>query len=226
MNEQALHTDPISIGLIEDNQLMRMCIEEFVSFHHDMTLLFSCSSMESWQDYYAVNQTCPSFLLLDLGLPGIAGFDAIFLLKEKYPLSQLLIISGESSGEKVWQAIAGGAIAYLPKPFSPKDLMQQFSLLKMGKTGLLPNANNKLDYGLKSIQSGSLETMRSLLTKKENEILEALLSGLDIAGMMKHFGITRQAATELTGKIYAKAAPDQKALLINRVLLSRKCNTV
>ena len=218
-----MRTDHISIGLIEDNQLMRMCIEEFVSFHQDLTLLFSFNSMESWLTHYAMDQSVPAFLLLDLGLPGIAGFDAIMLLKEKYPSSQLLIISGESSGEKVWQAIAGGAIGYLPKPFSPKELIQQINLLKMGKTGLLPNANNKLDYGLKSIQAGSLENLLPLLAKKEKEVLQVLLEGMDIKDIMQQLHLTLQQATELVGKIYAKAASDQKSMLINRVLHSRKC---
>lgn len=217
-----MQTDYTTIGLIEDNQLMRMCIEEFVNFRQDLSLLFSCNSIESWLSHYDTDQTNPSFLLLDLGLPGIGGFDAILLLKGRYPLSQLLIISGESSGEKVWRAIVCGAIGYLPKPFSPKELLQQISFLKMGNTGLLPNSNNKLDYGLTGLHKHPPENLSLVLTKKENQILEALLGGLDITGIGNQLGLTLQEAGELAGNIFEKAASEYRPVLINRVLQSRQ----
>lgn len=214
--------NPNTIGLIEDNQLMRMCIEEFAASDPELQLLFSCNSMEEWQAHFASDTRTPMLLLVDLGLPGISGVQVIDRLLEKYPDTNLMIISGESAGETVWEAIAIGAIGYLMKPFSPKEIRQQIQLLKEGQLTLLPRVADKLHHGLHSIPGSSFKELYAVLDTKEQKLLGALLKGMTSKQVSKQLHLSAEKISEMVRKIYDKAGYDQKSMLISEVLLARQ----
>lgn len=122
----------ITVGIIEDNQALRTGIEEFVSQNDSMRILFSCNSVEKWLMHYDHDTEGPYVLFLDIGLPGISGLKAISVIKNKYPDTKLVVITGDSSKESVWEAITSGADGYLLKPFSLKEISQQIDIIQNG----------------------------------------------------------------------------------------------
>ncbi len=62
----------------------------------------------------------PALALIDLGLPGMTGSDLASQLQARFPHLPLLITSGEAYGAQE----AVGPIRFLPKPFSPDQLVR------------------------------------------------------------------------------------------------------
>ena len=62
-------------------------------------------------------------VLLDLSMPGMPGRQALALLKECDPKVRVVLWSGFADGEAADSAVEMGALAFLPKPFTMKQLI-------------------------------------------------------------------------------------------------------
>jgi DNA-binding NtrC family response regulator len=62
-------------------------------------------------------------VLLDLRMPGMDGMSVLRTIKEKWPESEVIIITGYPSVETAKEAIRIGAYDYLAKPVGPDDVI-------------------------------------------------------------------------------------------------------
>jgi DNA-binding NtrC family response regulator len=62
-------------------------------------------------------------VLLDLRMPGAHGLDVLKTIKERWPASEVVVITGYPTFESARIALRLGACDYLAKPAEPDDLM-------------------------------------------------------------------------------------------------------
>ncbi len=72
----------------------------------------------------------PDLVTLDLGLPGLGGFEVLRFIREssQYANTRILVISGKGLAE-INMALKSGADDFLAKPFSMEDLKQKLQML-------------------------------------------------------------------------------------------------
>ncbi|MBI5372626.1 MAG: response regulator [Sphingobacteriales bacterium] len=74
----------ISLSIIEDNKVIRDNVSKFISFHEEFEIAAVHGTADSFLASLVIS---PSFrcdiLLLDIGLPGTSGIDAIPRILEK-----------------------------------------------------------------------------------------------------------------------------------------------
>jgi two-component system response regulator AtoC len=63
-------------------------------------------------------------IMLDLRMPGTDGMSVLRTIKEKWPESEVVIITGYPSVDTAKEAIRLGACDYLAKPVSPDDVIR------------------------------------------------------------------------------------------------------
>jgi DNA-binding response OmpR family regulator len=61
-------------------------------------------------------------VLLDLRIPGVQGLELLAAIRHNQPQARVIIITGYASIETAKEAARMGAMAYLPKPFTPKEI--------------------------------------------------------------------------------------------------------
>lgn len=66
-------------------------------------------------------------VITDLKMPGISGMDALKKIKEDSPDIGIIMITGYSTAETAVEAMKLGAFDYLPKPFTPDELISVVS---------------------------------------------------------------------------------------------------
>ncbi len=66
----------------------------------------------------------PGCLVLDVFLPGLSGLDAQKVLKDAYSHLPIVFMSGRGSIPMSVEAMKGGAVDFLQKPFSGDDLRE------------------------------------------------------------------------------------------------------
>jgi len=66
-------------------------------------------------------------VITDLKMPGISGMDALKKIKADSPDVGVLMITGYSTAETAVEAMKLGAFDYLPKPFTPDELIDVVS---------------------------------------------------------------------------------------------------
>jgi DNA-binding NtrC family response regulator len=62
-------------------------------------------------------------VLLDLRMPGLDGMTVLKTIKEKWPDSEVVVITGYPTLESAKEAIRLGAYGYLAKPVGPDDVI-------------------------------------------------------------------------------------------------------
>lgn len=77
------------------------------------------------------------FVLLDVRLPGINGVDAFLEMKKIRPAAQVMMMTGYSVEQLVAQAIEGGALGVLYKPFAAMQVLEVLTQVKPRGTVLV-----------------------------------------------------------------------------------------
>ena len=61
-------------------------------------------------------------ILLDLKIPGVKGLELLETIRDQRPEAKVIIITGYASIVTAVEAARMGAVDYLPKPFTPKEV--------------------------------------------------------------------------------------------------------
>jgi len=71
----------------------------------------------------AMEQRPFDVILLDLRMPGMDGMSVLKTIKERWPDSEVVVITGYASVETVKEAVELGAYDYLSKPVAPDEVI-------------------------------------------------------------------------------------------------------
>jgi signal transduction histidine kinase/ActR/RegA family two-component response regulator len=80
-----------------------------------------------------ISRFAPEVALIDIGLPGMDGYELARRARALYPRVQLVAITGYGQAEDREKARAAGFAAHLVKPFSYEELMRLLARLDQGK---------------------------------------------------------------------------------------------
>jgi signal transduction histidine kinase/DNA-binding response OmpR family regulator len=134
----------------------------------------------------------PSLILCDVNIPGTSGFDLTQTLKENFDTSHIpiIIISGESSDEKLLMGAHCGADEYITKPFNLSYLLTRIEKLILDRKKL----RDRFERDAK-IQSGLNENIsrEMVFINKVQDIIKQNLSNpnLNVDFLVNKFGISR-----------------------------------
>lgn len=125
----------------------------------------------------AVAELAPDLVVLDVMLPRLGGFDVLRRLRER---SALPVVMLSARGEEVDRVVGLelGADDYLPKPFSPRELVARIrAVLRRGRAGAtdaehLVAGDLEIDLGARTVRRAG-EMIE--LTSTELSILEHLV---------------------------------------------------
>jgi DNA-binding NarL/FixJ family response regulator len=105
----------------------------------------------------------PDVVLLDLGLPDESGVTMISRLAEKSPRSRVVVITASENIEVLSSAMAAGAVGYLTKRTTPRQLCDAVVTVHGGGT--------VVDAGLAAVT-------RPALTERERRVVQLVAEGL------------------------------------------------
>jgi two-component system chemotaxis response regulator CheY len=71
-----------------------------------------------------VDSTRPDLVCLDVLMPGLDGLSALKTIREKYPETRVILVTGQSTSEVVSEALKHGASGFVVKPFNANQLLR------------------------------------------------------------------------------------------------------
>ena len=124
-------------------------------------------------------------VLLDLKMPGTDGLEALAALRNAFPSSLLVVLSGEDDPRTVRNAIESGAMGYIPKSSTPEVMVQALKLVLANGTYLPPkilasaittnDGRGSISDGANSIIEGlsprQIEVFRCVVRGKSNKVI-------------------------------------------------------
>jgi DNA-binding NarL/FixJ family response regulator len=142
-------------------------------------------------------------VLLDLGLPGCAGLEALIRFRKTLPRARIAIISATEDHDSVRAALDAGAVGYVPKTSSPKVLADALKLIVHGGTYIPPQAGEGEAPPKKEPKLSDFG-----ITDRQADVLRLVIKGLTNAEFARELSIA-----ENTVKQHAHAA--YRALGVN-----------
>ena len=120
---------PVSLEVVEDAvQHDILVIEDEVAVNNNIRKILAKKGYQVDQAVtkeealQKIDQKAYRLVLLDLKIPGVRGLELLRVIREKRPESMVVIITGYASIETAKETARLGAVAYLPKPFTPNEV--------------------------------------------------------------------------------------------------------
>jgi len=113
--------DPARILLADDHPLVARALSGLFSREDDLEVVGHVTDLA--QLWNTIGETEPDVLILDLGMPGGSGMDALRRLRKRHTGVRVLVLSGLPEEEFVARVIEAGASGYVQKLADPETLV-------------------------------------------------------------------------------------------------------
>jgi two-component system nitrate/nitrite response regulator NarL len=119
-----------------------LVVEDFAAFRQ-----FTCEALGSMRNVQIVGEVSdgleaiqkavelkPDLILLDIGLPTLNGIEVARQIRKLVPESKIIFLSQESSADIVQEALNLGAVGYIVKARTNRELLPAVGAVLAGKT--------------------------------------------------------------------------------------------
>ena len=207
-----------SVAIVEDNNDIRQALEHIIESSGDFKLAGSCTTgEEALQKLPLLN---PRVVLMDIGLgDGMNGIEVVRELKARNPEILFMMCTIYEEDEKIFEALRAGASGYILKKTQPAKLLEGITELIQGGAPMSSQIASKVVAAFKNnsvtTPSGGGVSL-DVLSKRENEILEMLSSGLLYKEISEKLTITTETVRKHVYHIYEKLHVTNRVEAVNK----------
>jgi len=168
-----IETNRIRVMIVDDHAVVRSGLAAFFTVFPDLELIGEAENGD--EAVVRCGLLKPDVILMDLIIPVTDGVTATRKIKEKYPTVKVIALTSYQEDDLVQGALEAGAIGYLMKNVTARDLAAAIRSAHAGKMTLSPEAAQILVNA--RTQSQEYEN----LTEREREVLKLMVDGLNNA---------------------------------------------
>lgn len=155
----------IRVLVVEDHFMARLALRSILSDKTDVAVV---GETDNGQEAVALyGKLRPDVTVMDLGLPGGNGFEAISAIRQLNRSARIVVLTNYDGSEDVYRALRNGAMAYLTKDASGQELVQAIVTAHQG--------NRYLPRGVRDRLAERIPC--SELTPREQQVLKLISAG-------------------------------------------------
>jgi FixJ family two-component response regulator len=179
-------------------------VDDDVSVRESLELLIRCAGWQpetfaSAQEFLVRPRVpVPSCLVLDVSLPDLNGLDLQKRVTAERPDMPIIFITGYGDVPMTVQAMKGGAVEFLTKPFNDEVLLHALRQA-------IARSHNALG---REAEMQALRNCYSSLTSREREVMVLVASGLLNKQVGDRLGISEITVKAHRGKVMRKMNAD------------------
>ena len=205
----------IPVAIVEDNHDIRNALEQIIEMSDDYSLAGSCVNGE--EALAILPRMHPKVVLMDINLGGIDGIEVVSKLKLKHPEILFMMCTVYEEDEKIFEALSAGASGYILKKTSPAKLLEGIrELLEGGAPMSSQIARKVVDAFQNKPVPTSASTSLDVLSRRENEILEMLSTGLLYKEISDRLFISSETVRKHVYHIYEKLHVSNRIEAVNK----------
>lgn len=161
--------------------------------------------------------TCrPDVLLLDIGLPGIAGSDAVIAFRQARPSMAILMLTVYSDRPKIFASICNGANGYLLKSTAPEQVFEAIRAAHSGGSPLSPEIARDIVALFQKI--GPSQPSDAPLTAQEQQLLWLLSEGHSYEASARRMNVSINTVRNYIRSIYEKLHVHTKSAAVKAAI--------
>ena len=166
----------IRLLLVDDHAVVRSGLKMLLASEEDVEIVGEAGSGS--EAVAIAGSTRPDIVLMDIGLPDMAGIEAARAIKSQFPKIAIVALTIHEDEEYFFKMLDAGASGYVPKRAGPEELLTAIRAAALGEVYLYPSLAKLLvkDY---LAQEHAVENKPALdgLTEREQEVLSLLADG-------------------------------------------------
>lgn len=132
----------IRVLLADDHHVVRSGIRALLEAEDDIIVIDEAA--DGIEAVCKAQALRPDVILMDLMMPRKTGVEAIEEIKQKEPEARILVLTSYAADEHVFAAIKAGALGYLLKENSTKELLHAIHNVYLGESSLHPAIARRL----------------------------------------------------------------------------------
>lgn len=179
---------PLTAILADDHAIVREGLKLLISIMDSVSVVAEAADGEALLAH--VKGTRADLLILDLGMPGVAGIQFISDIRELAPRLKILVLTANIEPRTVRAAIEAGASAYLTKDGDPEELVAAIEAVKQGGTYLAQTVR----FAISEPNRNGMPTQEIVspipLTRRERQILGLVAHGMTAREVAERLGIS------------------------------------
>ncbi len=162
----------INILLVDDHAVVRSGLSKFLMVNKDLKLVGEAA--DGAEAVQMVSLHKPDVVLMDLMMPGMDGVTATREIHQKHPNVKVIVLTSFHDQNMVQGALQAGAIGYLQKNVTAKELGNAIRSAFEGKMTLSAEATQVLAHSVAQPQIHGGQ-----LTERERDVLKSMVGGLN-----------------------------------------------
>jgi DNA-binding NarL/FixJ family response regulator len=177
--------------IADDHAIMREGLKQLLSTVDQLTVVGEAADAEAVQGL--LNESCADLLVLDLGMPGVSGFQFIAKLRTTWPELRVLVLTANVEPRSVRAAFSAGASGYLTKSGDPSELIAAIDAIRRGKIYVAEEVRFAVDQrdGPNEIPERTAAMVSPVtLTRRERQILGMIAHGVTSRDVASRLGIS------------------------------------
>lgn len=198
-------TTPIPVALVEDDVPYRDYVAALLKSAGGRRVAFTAASAEEGLAKIAAHPV--RVLLLDVGLPGLSGGEAVGRFLAQQPDLLVIMLTALDADELVLEAIRAGACGYVLKGASSEDLLAAVEDALAGGAPMSPAIARRVLAWLRAEAPAPAKPAagpRAGLTPREEEILARVAAGRSDKEIALELGTALSTVKNHLASIYAK----------------------
>lgn len=169
---------PIRILIVDDHTLLRSGIKLALQRNEGFEVVGEAG--DGLEGIKRAKQLKPDVVLLDLHMPGTSGLEALRVLVEDVPETQVVMLTVSEDAEDLLETLRAGARGYLLKNIDTEFLLESIRRAAHGESVMSPQMAHKLADSLRAPPKESaavVDVNPGKLSPREREIIVMLAHG-------------------------------------------------
>ncbi|MDY7103647.1 MAG: response regulator transcription factor [Actinomycetota bacterium] len=187
---QADRDDPgasvVAVMVVEDQASFGDAISVALETRSDIRCVANVATAEDAVAH--ARATCPDVVLLDVALPGASGIDIIPDLRDACPDVRVIVLTANTSGQMLLDAVEAGADAFLPKEHRFSDIID--TIRDDASASADPRAMASVLHRARHLGDPEVDGLSEELTEREYQILLLLADGDSVKEIARRLGIS------------------------------------
>lgn len=125
------------IILADDHALVRQGVKRIIQEDPELTVIDETG--DGLELLRLLEETVPDMVILDISMPGLAGNEAIKIIKDLHPQIKILVLTMHKGRDYLYVAMDNGADGYLVKDDANDILHSAIAAIRRGETFISPH---------------------------------------------------------------------------------------
>jgi two-component system, NarL family, invasion response regulator UvrY len=197
----------VKILLVEDHPIVRAGCQRLLHNRPDTQVVEASTAAEALRSQ---SECRPDVIVLDLKLPDANGLDVLRQMLARDADAKVVVFSMYEDRVFVASALDAGAVGYISKNDDPASLSEALDRISAGEIFLGRTVAQKLAL----MKLDSAEASRTVLTRRETEVVALLGEGKSLAEIAGDLGISYRTAAATSAKLKAKLGLSTMSALV------------